>query len=303
MKFPLIVTCILFSTLLTSHLSAQQWNEAEIQEMTDRAEATVRKAFQVLWDFKVEFDMADTVRDPGRTGVIGQEYSVVTTTLGYENAKELSTKPGWAAWLVKDLAGHSIWEGADVAVCMSGSFPALNIAVFAALQELKADVKCISSVGASSYGANEPGFSWPEMERLLYEEGVLKIRSSTVTLGGTGDRGAEWEEYGMQIAMNSVKRSLLPLIKPNNLRDAINKRMRFYGNSGDYFCYINVGGSQASLGSGPKMRFDRGGWFLKPLPLKGDPQGVMDRFLEDGIPCLNLLFLERLDRTEGITVR
>ena len=269
--------------------------------MAQRAEATVQKAFRTLWDFKLKIDLADTVRDPGRTGVIGQQFSPVTTTIGYEDAKELSTKPGWASWLVRELVGRGIWRRAKVAVSFSGSFPALNIAVLAALQELDSNVKCISSVGASSWGANEPGFSWPEMERLLKEEGVLKIGSSAVTLGGTGDRGAEFSQYGLDMAMKSVKRSLLPLIKPVQLRDAVMKRLRFYGNPADYFCYINVGGSQASMGGGARLRFNHGGWFFDPMPVKGDPSGVMDRFLEAGVPCLNLLFLEKLDEREGIT--
>ena len=301
MKRLIVFTILMAIASIHSVVFAQEYSPDQIDEMAERAAMTVRKAYKVLWDFRLEFGMADTIRDPGRTGVIGYQFSEVTTTIGYEDAKELSTEPGWAGWLVRELAGHGIWKRADVAVCMSGSFPALNIAVFAALQELGVHAKAISSVGASSYGANEPGFSWPEMERLLYEEGVLKIRSSAVTLGGTGDRGAELGDYGMEIAMKSVKRSLLPFIKPTSLRDAIKKRMRFYGLPRDYFCYINVGGTQASIGGGATMRFDRGGWYLNHLALKGDPPGVMDRFLQDGVPCLNLLFLERLDRTERIT--
>jgi len=290
-------------TFVPQKVEASEWDSTTVEAMAQRAEETVQRAFKVLWDFKLEFDLADTVRDPDHTGVIGMEYSSVTTTIGYEYAKELSTKPGWAGWLVRELTKHEIWKGADVAISMSGSFPALNIAVLAALQELDADVSCISSVGASSYGANEPGFSWPEIERLLSEERVLKVGSSAVTLGGTGDRGREWSDYGQDIAMRSVKQSLLPLIKPTSLRDAIRKRIRLYGNPQDYFCYINIGGGQASLGGGARMRFDRGGWYFEPLPNKGEPNGVMDRFLDDGVPCLNLLFLDDLDKREGITAR
>ncbi|HHE46689.1 MAG TPA: poly-gamma-glutamate system protein [Bacteroidetes bacterium] len=302
-RLAILLLTVTVYVFVPQKVEADEWDSTAVAAMARRAEETVRRAYGVLWDFKLQFDLADTVRDPGHTGVMGEEYSPVTTTIGYEYAKELSTKPGWAGWLVRELAEHGIWKGADVAVSMSGSFPALNIAVLAALQELGADVNCISSVGASSYGANEPGLSWPEMERLLREEHVLKIGSSAVTLGGTGDRGLEWNDYGMDMAMRSVKRSLLPLIKPTSLRDAIRKRIRFYGNPRDYFCYINVGGSQASLGGGARMRFDRGGWYYEPLPRKGDPSGVMDRFLADDVPCLNLLFLERLDKREGITSR
>ena len=296
-----IIKLIVF--ILPSLVLAREWTSAEVDSMAQCAEKTVRQAYETLWDFKLQFDLADTVRDPGQTGVMGMQFSPITTTMGYPEAKLRSTRPGWAAWLVRELAGRGIWEKADVAVSMSGSFPALNIAVFAALQELNADVTCISSVGASSWGANEPGLSWPEMERLLKEEGVFKTGSSAVTLGGTGDKAAELSFYGRDLELKAVKRSLLPLIDPKNLRDAVKKRMRLYGNPTDYFCYINVGGGQASLGGGAKQRYDRGGWFFESLPEKGNPNGVMDKFLSDGIPCLNLLYIEELDVKERITIK
>jgi len=287
-------------TIPLTVVASPTYSPEQVAVMSERAENTVREAYKLLWDLKMEYHRADAERDTGHTGVIGVEYSALTSTLGYEDAKELSTKPGWASWLVKQLAERGIWEHAEVGVSMTGSFPALNIAVLATLQELHADVKCISSIGASSYGANEIGFSWPEIERLLREEGILKVGSSAVTLGGTGDRGAEWNGEAMDLALRAVKRSLLPLIKPVNLRDGVTKRMLFYGDATKYFCFINVGGSQATLGAGAVMRFNRGGWFLEPLALKGDPNGVMDSFLDAGVPCLNLLFLRELNLKENI---
>ncbi len=79
--------------------------------------------------------------------------------------------------------------------------------------------------------------------------------------------------------------------------------MRFYGNPDDYFCYINVGGGRLHWVEALKLRFNRGGWFEKPLPDRGKPDGVMDKFLFAGIPCLNLLFLEKLDNNERITIK
>ncbi len=303
-RHKLLINTLLIATilvLLPIAVATGEWDSTAVEAMAKRAEETVQEAFKVLWKFRLEFDLADTVRDLEHTGVIGIEHSPITTTIGYKDAKELATRSGWAGWLVRELAGSNIWSGANVAVSFSGSFPALNIAVLAALQELEANVTCVSTVGASSWGANEVGLSWPEMERLLREEGVLKVGSNAVTLGGTGDRGAEWEEYGIKMAMKSVKRSGLPFVDARSLRDAITKRMRFFGHPGEYFCYINVGGGQATVGGGARLRFNRGGWFFEPLKHKGNPDGVMDRFLAAGVPCLNLLFLKELNKYERIT--
>ncbi len=271
-----------------------------VEEMAQRAEETVKKGFKVIWDYRVLNEMADISRDTNKTGVIGLPWTPLTTTIGNEGAKEMTTQPGWASWLVKELLKRGIKPGSRVAISLTGSFPALNLAVLAALQELNVKVVGINSIGASSFGANEYGFTWPELEALLKDEGVLKVGCSAVTLGGTGDRGAEWDEYAKNLAYSCVKRSKLPLIEPYNLRDAVRKRMAFYGSPHNYFCFINVGGSQAVFGASAKQRYNHGGWFYEPSPIKGEPQGVIDYFLEAGVPCLNLLYLDELNKRERI---
>jgi len=272
-----------------------EWTTDQVDSLAQRAEATVKHGKESLWNYRRGLYIADSLHDPEKTGLIGIEYSELTTTMGYEQSKELSAKVGWASWLVRQLAGRGIGPKSKVAVGMTGSFPGINFALFAALQELGADVRCISSIGASSWGANEIGFSWPELERFLIEEGVLRTGSGAVTLGGTGDRGAEWDDYSMGLAMSAVNSSRLPLIKPLHLTDAVTKRLRFYGYLKDYDCYINVGGGHASLGGGAKLRFDKGGWFTEPMAIRGDPDGMMDWFLKSRVPCLNLLFLKELN--------
>ena len=276
------------------------WTEKQIDDMAEHAEATMQKAYRVLWDFRVENGLADQVRDPDSTGIIGVEFTPLTTTVGYPESKILSTKKGWAGWLVRDLASRDLWQGAKVAVSFSGSFPALNLAVLVALQEIGANVKGVCSVGSSSWGANEVGLSWPEMERLLREQGVLKVGCSAVTIGGSGDRGGEWQGYAMDLALQAVKRSRLPLLKPRHLRDAVKKRAQLYGHLDKYTCYINVGGGHASLGGGAKVRYSRGGWYFARPAVRGNPDGMMDKFLHSGVPCLNMLYLEKFNSVENI---
>ncbi len=301
LRFKKVINWVLFLFFaLSVNAFTAEFTEEQISEMAANAEKTVREAFDFLWEYRLKYDMADTLRDPGKTGVIGIEYSPITTTNGYVDSKILSTQPGWASWIVRDLARRGIWPRADIAVSFSGSFPAINIAVLAALQELNCDVKGVCSVGASSWGANEPGMTYPEMERLLREEGIFQIGCSAVTLGGTSDKGAEFDDYAMKIAMEAVKRSRLPFQKPINLRDAIKKRMIFYGDPAEYACFINVGGGHPTMGGGAHLRFDHGGWYYEPLRLKGDPNGVLDRFLDKEVPVLNFLYLEELNEKYNI---
>ncbi len=275
-------------------------DEQRIGEMGRRAEATVWKGFSLIWQARLRADMADTTHDSLKTGMIGVEYTPLTSTIGYETAKGLSTRPGWASWIVEELVRRGVKAGDKVALSMTGSFPGINLAVLAALQELEVEVKGISSVGASSWGANEPGFTWPEIESRLVTEGALRVGCGAVTFGGTGDRGLEWGDDEIAIAAEVVRRSGLPLIKPRNLRDAVERRLLFYGKLKRYKAFINIGGGAATLGGGAKMRFVRGGWFEEPLGLQGSPNGVMDAFLKAGVPCLNLLYLEDMNRRYGV---
>ncbi len=199
-----VLTAVLAIVTIHHIALAQEYTEAQIDSMARRAEATVLKAYNCIWEYRVKNGIADTSRDPRHTGVIGVEWTVLTTTVGYEDAKELSTRSGWASWLVRELAHRGLWRRANVAVSLSGSFPGLNIAVLAALQELGADVSGICSIGASSYGANELGLSYPEMERMLREEKILKVGCGAVSLGGTGDHGAEFDGYALERAMEAV---------------------------------------------------------------------------------------------------
>jgi len=298
MKISIAIIICLVLGLVEVH--AGRWTDEQIDEMAEHAEATMQKAYRVLWDFRVEVGLNDPERDPDSTGIIGVEFTPLTTTIGYPEAKYLSTKKGWADWLVRDLTSRDLWRGAKVAVSFSGSFPALNLAVLVALQEIGANVKGVCSVGSSSWGANEIGFSWPEMERLLREKGVLKVGCSAVTIGGSGDRGGEWKGYAMDLALQAVKHSRLPLLKPRHLRDAVQKRAHLYGRLDNYICYINVGGGHASLGGGSKVRYSRGGWYFARPSLRGNPDGIMDKFLQSGVPCLNLLYIEKLNSVEKI---
>lgn len=278
-------------------------SQAETTLMSQRAETFVWNGFKTIWEERQRRGMADSLRDTLRTGMIGVEFTPLTTTLGNEGAKELSTQPGWAGWIVRQLALKGVKPGDRVAFSMTGSFPGLNLALLAALQAYGLEARGVSSVGSSSWGANEIGLSWPEMERILRDDGVLSIGSGAVTLGGSGDRGLEWGDDAKLLALDAVRRSGLPFLKPLRLRDAISKRLLFYGAPRQYACFINVGGGQATLGGGAKIRFARGGWFTESLGVPGDPEGVMDSFLAAGVPCLNLLYLEDLNRREGILTR
>lgn len=76
-------------------------------------------------------------------------------------------------------------KGDTVAVNLSSSFPCLNLAVLCALDAMELKGIVINSVGASTYGANLPDFTYLDMEHFLVERQYLS-NHSTFFLWGPG---------------------------------------------------------------------------------------------------------------------
>ncbi len=69
----------------------------------------------------------DNINDPNETGLIGEQYTPITTGSGSLPIKMSTTNPNFSAMVVQLLKEAGLKEGDEVAVCMTGSFPALNI--------------------------------------------------------------------------------------------------------------------------------------------------------------------------------
>ncbi len=140
-------------------------------------------------------------------------------------------------------------ERDPVAVSFSGSFPALNIAVCAALRTLNLRPTIISSVSGSQWGANQPDFLWIDMEHLLQASGLIPFRSVAASFGGRHDQGREMPEKGRQLVLEAIERNGLPLIRTRTIRENIDERMAIYFRAGPPKAYINVGGGRAAAGA------------------------------------------------------
>ena len=114
--------------------------------------------------------------DWSESGLIGQWRSEVTGAYGNLDAKRTSINPNFAAVVVRLLREAQVEPGQVVAVGFSGSFPALNICVCAALEILDLNPVIVSSVSASQWGANHPDFLWVDMEGELRSGGLHQRR-------------------------------------------------------------------------------------------------------------------------------
>lgn len=241
------------------------------------------------------------------SGLIGAELTPLVTTLGSLEAKRTATNPAWAAVLTRQMARAGIGPGDVIAAGFSGSFPGLNLAVMAASASLGADLVAVSSVTSSTWGANEPGFTWPEIECRLVDTRLLPRASIAITAGGDGDMARDLDPDGRALAFairdEAAHRLGVPALQPADLRDAVRLRLLAYRRAAagrPISLYVNVGGTSASLGESNAVLRLRSG-FVRPVPFdRSEDRGVMARFAEDGVRVLTLLNVRDLAIRWGV---
>jgi poly-gamma-glutamate system protein len=233
----------------------------------------------------------DLEADPTNSGMLGLSSSMTTTNTGSLEAKRTTLNPNWAAVVVDLLHEAGVERGGTVAVGVSGSFPALNLAAFSAVEVLGLDAISIASVGASSWGANLPTLTWLDMERVLGEAGLLSTRSVGASLGGTRDRAIGMPKSGRRRLREAIRRAGVPYIETETDLDSIERRMALYrehANDRHIQAYVNIGGSLASIGPKTVKRLYRPGLNVRLAPSAVHVDSVMKRFLRDGVPVINL---------------
>lgn len=239
----------------------------------------------------------DDVNDPNQTALIGQEYSLITTDQGNIEAKLSATNPNFAAIVVQLLKDAGLKEKDHVAVAVSGSLPGINIAVMAAIETLKLQPTIITSVGASNFGANDPYFTWLDMETLLNDAGIFHFKSTAASIGGGNDAGRGLSPQGRELIIESIMRNKVGFINEKHLEESISKRMDIYEQSDKgkpVKVFINVGGGIASLGNSVNGELIPSG-LTERLPMSNYPvQGVIVRMGKKGIPIIHLLNINQL---------
>ena len=244
----------------------------------------------------------DAEADPAASGLIGSFVTSVTTDAGNLEAKQTTINPNWAAVIVDLLQQAQVKERDPVAVSFSGSFPALNIAVCAALTTLNLRPTIISSVGGSQWGANQPDFLWIDMEHLLQASGLMPFRSVAASFGGRHDQGGEMPEKGRELVREAFERNGLPLIRTRTIRENIDERMVVYFKAGPPKAYINVGGGRAAAGARPFKTLLKPGLLALQLPAEMKADSVILRFLKERTPVIQIDNIEELARRYDLPI-
>lgn len=232
----------------------------------------------------------------------GPEYTEITTTLAPRQAKILTLHPDFAAVAVEWLMEAGVGPGSRVAVNLSGSFPALNVAVLAAIRAVEAQPVITSSVGASTWGATDPEFTWLDMERQLRQAGLWPWRSSAASIGGVGDRGGGMAPEGKSLALAAIRRNEVILIDSADLADAVARRLDVYRSAGGVLpaALMNVGGSHVIFGEKGHRSPLPQGLNIGYHPLLAAHGGLADTFLRSNRPVIHFLNIGQLAAQYGI---
>ena len=213
-------------------------------------------AFALTQRFFISKDyLCKTMGDVSCTGLIGLSMTEITTDSGDLYAKRSSVNPNMAAIFVEWLSELDLKEGDTVAVQATGSYPAIDIAMLAAIKTLKLKPLIIFSAGASQFGANRPGFTWPDIYHNLVKKGIFDYDILGITLGGSHDNGYGMTPGAILKLNDAIKRNNYKVINipyENATNTSIATRIKMYkeaiGADDKIKAYINVGGNMASIG-------------------------------------------------------
>jgi poly-gamma-glutamate system protein len=247
----------------------------------------------------------DRSLDPNETGIIGDEFTPLTTSLGDVAAKRTAANPAFAAVAVTYFERAGLAPGDVVAIGGSGSFPAFVLASLCAARALDLRPVLIYSVGSSMYGANIPGFTFIDMLARLRADGLLPYTIAAVAPGGEHDtgRGVLFDEEGTAL-VDEARRSGLPLVDGATLADRIRRRLQILDAAAGgkpIRCFVNVGGATANYGDTEASLAVPNGLVLRVplLPLSAS-RGLLFEFASRGVPVVHLLYVKGLARENGL---
>lgn len=258
--------------------------------------SSVREAQKFLYDLRVshgsQFERSD---DPYRTGFIGLEWSPLSTTLGALPAKRTACDPRWSVVVRRWMESLDVQPGDCVAVYSSSSFPGMAFNVLKALESLDVQPLLVVSLGSSTWGANDPDFPWPALERNLRSAGFLRTQAYAYTPGGGRDVGGGIPEEAMATLRAAADASRVPLVVKNSLEDVIQWKMDLLAQH-HAKALVSIGGSESNLGPGNDILRLRPG--LHRSGRAGS--GVIGRALEAGYPVAHLLNIKGLAAATGV---
>ena len=273
------------------------------QKLMLRAAGRMIRAEKVIFAYRQRNNiLVNTETDPLNSGFIGKEFSPITTTLGNIEAKQTATNPDFAALFVRWFGKLALKKGDKIIIHSSGSFPALCISAIIAAETFGLESLIFSSLGASSFGANLPEFTYWDMENILLKQSLIHHHTLFATPGGQHDNGSSFWEGGMEIARQAAARNNLRLRVAANLEEAIANKLSAIRAFRFVKLFINIGGNQAAVGSYPCSMQIPVGLIRQHLSCQSKQAGLIYRLNQEGLPLIHMLQIKDIALANGISL-
>lgn len=249
--------------------------------------------------YKEELGLPLSQEDWHDTGMIGADYTPITTTIGAPEAKRTTANPDMAALCVQLLREAGVQSGDTVGAGFSGSFPAMDLAVLCACAAMDVDVIYVASVGASTYGANQVELTFPDMVWRLVQEGYLPQPPAAFSMGGDFDCGEEMFPEERELVRQRVEGYEVPFLHERDYQKNLALREDLYAQAGPISAFVGVGGNITTMG----LDGDRMGWGVTPagrVKTVNEKSGLLERYNHNGLPVVYLLNIKRLAAEYGL---
>ena len=236
--------------------------------------------------------------DPWGCGLIGLEWSEISTTLGDVSSKRTACHPAWAIQFTRWFKEQGLGTGDGIAIYSSASFPGLLLSAIAAAEAIQLDTLLIVSLSASSWGANDPATPWPLLADEWRRAGFISTRSDYYTLGGASELGNDLSPSGLETLRAAAQSAGVEILTTDDLQSMVKLKSDLLLQRQTRLL-LNIGGSHANLGDDPDvLKLDPG--LTSPVASSDAGNGVIAVALDQDIPVIHMLNLRELSRQSGI---
>lgn len=296
-RLSLLAVVLILLTLSIGLISSQgQHTRTDYYALQLDARYRMARCLEAVNGYRAALGLPLSAQDIWQSGLIGSEYTDITTTLGAIEAKRTAADPDMAALLVRMFAQAGLKSGDRVGAGFSGSFPGLNLAVICAADAMDLKLCYISSVGASTYGANLPELTFPDMAHRLYVDGLISTDSALVTPGGDYDIGrGVFDETAFDPILARVEDWGIPVLRESDFQKNLAARKAVYAKDG-IDCFVAAGGNITSMGLGDSALSLGQGLLRHRIAADriSSRSGLVEWYLAQGLPVINLLNIRKI---------
>ena len=236
--------------------------------------------------------------DPWNCGLIGLEWSGITTTRGDLRSKRTACNPAWAIQFNRWFRELGLKPDDHIAIYSSASFPGLLLNAVAAAEAMELNPLLIVSLGASTWGANHPDYPWPVLAAELRRSGFIRKRADYYTLGGGAELGHGLSPEGEALLRKAAKETGVELLSAGNLEEMIARKTELL-ESYEPRLFINIGGSHANLGDAHEvLKLHTGLIPITDIDFAGN--GIIGAAMRNHIPVFHMLNVKSISNKVGI---